>query len=183
MNFNGRFPPGFEDNALVFGAALFALLLVSSICVALIYSLLMEGRRGRYVDRMLGNPLASLVKEEGVTPLQLYRFKIICLLTTILSMSAPRVATLLMWREQPPDLLIKFFFAERVFSFLSIVPFLAFVGTHVWSGQAVGHALSEKEQMYIVLKPRWKQARSKILIVVWSAMIALGVTLYRMGAG
>jgi sterol desaturase/sphingolipid hydroxylase (fatty acid hydroxylase superfamily) len=172
-----RFPPSFEGNPWTYGFSLFALTLVAAISLALLAAMLLERRHQRHINSEIGNPV-KVPRVPFVTSLSLYRFKLGCLLSTIILLTLPRAVVMLAWGEASDRTMTCAFWLNRISDGLALMPFLAFIASHLFSGGAVAHRLGLDPEP-VVLKPRWARIRDKVKIAVLAFLISVGVTLYK----
>ncbi len=172
-----RFPPSFDDNAWIYGGALFMLTLMSALSASALIGQGLEARHRARINHELGNMVT--VRGLGlVTLLSLYRFKEAMLLLTVFQGTSPDAITLLLWGEASDSTMYILFTVDRVFDMTAGCSFLLWVTAKTLSGGSIAHRLALDPDI-INVRPRWYRVKDNLKIALYAFLIAVGVTLYK----
>lgn len=168
------FPPSAADSPFTYGLALFSLVTMVAIALAVLLAVILGEKRRR---QFTGDPRFQVFNTYRRSDLNFaLRTALISFCVFILFGATPDALILLLWGEIEQDTLGTLMTLDRLFDGVIIVPFLLGAGILAWSRQSLQQATAEVRRN--LLPPfTWRAVAAFARIPVVIIIIAAGVTL------
>lgn len=173
--FISPFPPNYVDEPLSYGLALFSDLIVTCLCLAVLFRYALEARRHRHVRRLLKTPVQS--SEMPSRSLAVLHRRLICgLMIMMVARSGPDAVLLLVYGEVGKATLDTLAIVDWWGDTFATIPCIISLGLLTWTKQAVDQQLANVSQDNLKV-PGWPDIKQALAIGLLALLIAVGLTL------
>ena len=175
------FPPSFDGNPWAYGFGLFGDVVASALALTLLATIVLESRRKRQADRLLGNYVDN-PREPLWSPLFIYRASTVSMLTFIVMRCLPDALWMLAWGEVSEPTIRAMLALDLWADGVALVPFFISIICWAWGRQVIPHRLMNGDGLKGARRPSWSTIWKNGRIVLVVLLIAVGVTIGKASA-